>query len=376
MAQGIFIIQKDGSLVELSKHPYESEALLQKLLAQYPNLLCGDNVGQESPTRWLLVKREMGIPDNIEAGDRWSLDHLFLDTKGIPTLVEVKRSSDSRIRREVVAQMLDYAANAIIHWPIDRIQREFETTVEQQGEDSAVVLQKFLGPDADPDSFWQIVKTNLQAGRIRLVFVADEIPPELRHIVEFLNAQMDPAEVLAIEVQQYTGDGITTLVPHVLGQSLNAEWRKKSSSDKHQWDKDSFFTVFENRNNKKELNLALKLYSWAEINNLRMTWGSGAQAGSFFPMYDYDGKTYYTFCLWSGPKNPYIQLQFGTMKGEFESMGFRRELAHRIQKATGVRITDEYLKKYPGIKLSQLTEQTMEEFIKVFDWYLERCRSE
>ena len=32
----------------------------------------------------------------------------------MPTLVEVKRSSDTRIRREVVGQMLHYAANAVV----------------------------------------------------------------------------------------------------------------------------------------------------------------------------------------------------------------------------------------------------------------------
>jgi hypothetical protein len=34
-----------------------------------------------------------------------------VDEAGVPTLVEVKRSSDTRARREVVARMLDYAAN-------------------------------------------------------------------------------------------------------------------------------------------------------------------------------------------------------------------------------------------------------------------------
>ena len=40
---------------------------------------------------------------------------------------------------------------------------------------------------------------------MRLVFLADEIPSELRRIVEFLNQQMDPAEVLAVEVRQFIG---------------------------------------------------------------------------------------------------------------------------------------------------------------------------
>ncbi len=48
-------------------------------------------------------------------------DHLFLDQDGIPTIVETKRSSDNRLRREVMAQMLDYASNALIYLPVDEI---------------------------------------------------------------------------------------------------------------------------------------------------------------------------------------------------------------------------------------------------------------
>ena len=53
----------------------------------------------------------------------------------------------------------------------------------------------------DAESFWTNVKTNLQAGRIRMLFVADEIPKDLKRIIEFMNEQMDPAEVLGIEVK-------------------------------------------------------------------------------------------------------------------------------------------------------------------------------
>ena len=49
------------------------------------------------------------------------LDHLFLDQDGVPTIVETKRSSDNRLRKEVVAQMLDYASNALIYLPVEEI---------------------------------------------------------------------------------------------------------------------------------------------------------------------------------------------------------------------------------------------------------------
>jgi hypothetical protein len=117
MADDIFLIQDNGTLIEMGEKQYDSEALLQGLLAEYPKLLAGGQIDSASPRRWLLIKREMGIPAEEEAAERWSVDHLFLDQDAIPTLVEVKRSSDTRIRRAVVGQMLDYAANAVVYWP-------------------------------------------------------------------------------------------------------------------------------------------------------------------------------------------------------------------------------------------------------------------
>ena len=44
---------------------------------------------------------------------------------------------------------------------------------------------------------------NVQAGRIRLIFVVDDIPRGLRRILSFSNGQMNQAEVLAIEIRQH-----------------------------------------------------------------------------------------------------------------------------------------------------------------------------
>jgi predicted transport protein len=171
----------------------------------------------------------MGIPAEEDASDRWAVDHLFLDQDAIPTLVEVKKGSNTDIRRKVVGQMLDYAANAVVYWPVDTIQAEYRKTCAAEGVNPEVQLAGFLGDDTDADAetFWQRVKTSLQAGRIRMLFVADVIPPELRRIIEFLNQQMDPAEVLGVEIKQYVGEGMKTLVPRVIGNTAEAETRKR-----------------------------------------------------------------------------------------------------------------------------------------------------
>ena len=200
MAGRIYLLKEDSKLLAMEEATYDSESLLQKLLADHPDLLAGDQINVEEPRRWLLVTREMAVPGEQDGAGRWSLDHLFLDQDAIPTLVEVKRSTDTRIRREVIGQMLDYAANAVAYLPVEEIKAKFESRCKDDGVVPEAELAEFLGEGQDASTFWQSVKTNLQAGRVRLLFIADEIPPELRRVVEFLNSQMDPAEVLAIEV--------------------------------------------------------------------------------------------------------------------------------------------------------------------------------
>jgi hypothetical protein len=90
--------------------------------------------------------------------------------------------------------------------------------VHSIGKISKVEIAALIGEEQSVDEFWKLVKTNLQAQRIRMLFVADVIPIELRRIVEFLNFQMDPAEVLAVELRQFAGEGIQTLVPGIIAE--------------------------------------------------------------------------------------------------------------------------------------------------------------
>ncbi len=105
---GLFL-RRGATITQLELRGFAAENELQQLLAHHPELIGGDQVDPDDPRRYVLVKREARV-----AG--LSLDHLFLDQDAVPTLVEVKRSSDLRARREVVAQMLDYAANAASEW--------------------------------------------------------------------------------------------------------------------------------------------------------------------------------------------------------------------------------------------------------------------
>ncbi len=105
----------------MGEQPYASEDVLQRALEEHPEVIAGSSTAGSRTGRLLLVKREMGVPGSEGGSSIWSLDHLFLDAEGVPVVVEVKRSSDTRIRREVVGQMLDYAANGVRYWPIENL---------------------------------------------------------------------------------------------------------------------------------------------------------------------------------------------------------------------------------------------------------------
>src|SRR4051812_47698141 len=99
----IYLVNGENRLLPMEEQAYNSESILQSLVANHPALLSGDDFTDGQPRRWLLVSREVAVAG--EEGNRpWSVDHLFLDQEGVPTFVEVKRSTDSRIRREVVGQ--------------------------------------------------------------------------------------------------------------------------------------------------------------------------------------------------------------------------------------------------------------------------------
>lgn len=276
MTGKIYLLGQDEQLLAMSEKAYESESLLQELLGKYPDLLAGEQIHPTEPRRWVLVKREMGVADRDDAGDRWSLDHLFLDQDGIPTLIEVKRSTDSRIRREVVGQMLDYAANAVTYWPVEKIRAEFEATCEREKQNAEDILRNLIDPDSDSDDldtptlveeYWETVSTNLAAEKIRLVFVADEIPRELRQIIEFLNGQMDPAEVVGIEVKQYAGQDIKTLVPTLVGQTAKSAGKKRRAVTSNvTWTEQTWLEEMARLRGKDAASAASRLLSWAKDN--------------------------------------------------------------------------------------------------------------
>ncbi len=272
MPERIYNRGGDGGLEPLQEQPFSTEDELQALIAQHPELLDGEQIRPGNPRRWILISREKGISQTPGSGVWWSLDHLIVDQDAVPTLVEVKRGSNSEIRRTIVGQMLEYAAHASQTWTADELRETFERSAQTRGVDPDEELGRLLQLDGEPDAdaFWENVATNLAARRLRLLFVADEIPDPLERVVEFLNAQMPNIEVLAVEIKQFRGGLTQTLVPRVLGR-IAATSTTGSTGPRQYLTREAFFEALPSEQSR---DVAKRLIEKAEENGAFPAWGS------------------------------------------------------------------------------------------------------
>ena len=273
MPERIYNVNPDGGLEPMEERPFALEDELQELLAKHLELLDGEQVRPDNPRRWILISREMAIAERPEESPRWSLDHLIVDQDAVPTLVEVKRSSNTEIRRTIVGQLLEYAAHASETWTADTMRERFVASCEKLGDNPTERLSMLLQTDdADVDAFFEEVATNLAARRMRLLFVADEIPDPLLRIVEFLNQQMPTIEVLAVEIKQYSGTARRTLVPRVMGRIAGAPVRT-TGGPRFRYTRETFLAAFQGNVDRE---VAARLLKVAEDAGASLTWGSNS----------------------------------------------------------------------------------------------------
>lgn len=380
MGGGIYLIQDEDRLVEMIEQAYDNEDRLQELLEKYPNLIAGDQIDRATPRQWLLISREMPLPAEDEVNGQWSFEHLFIDQNAIPTLGAVKHTEDTRIRREIVGQMLDYAANVLIYWPIESIITQFESNCRDVGRDPEQVFEEFLGTDAHEDRFWDKVKTNLQAGKLRLVFVSDEISPELRRVVEFLNEQLDPTEVLALEIKQYVSqNGLKTLVPRIIGQTAEAQQKKASATrERRRWDEVSFFHEFETRQGYEEAQMARKIQQWVRRHEpaVEVVWGTGDLYGGFLAKLKQKGRKSIALFTVDISGDFVISSSSYAAQPPFDSPENWQELRSRFSSIGLSLPADSSETRLPTFPLSTLQDESaLQQVLQTFEWIVEKIHS-
>jgi len=347
-----YVVQKNGSTIEMDRIRCKNEDQeLQLILERNPNLLPGDQINPDDPRRWLIIEREMPVPDPSSGGDRWSIDFFFADQSGMPTFIECKRYEDSRSRREVIGQMFDYAANGHYYWTKGDMRNLAEKNASVKGLSLEEAIRNLQPDDGlGVDDYFQRVEDNLREGQLRLVFFLEESSMELRSVVDFLNKQMERSEVLIVEARQYLYEGTRVVVPALFGYTEEARQVKRTvtvtSASRKKWNQELFFADACSRLDETGLRALRSLYDACESFSDQIRWGTGKNIGSFNPMIR-------QICEQGGiisvKTDGKIELNFGWLNETGVSTSFRDDFKEFLVEEFELELPDDWVAKYPKI---------------------------
>lgn len=186
----------------LKEQAYENEAELENVLAEHVELL---REGDEPPLA--LVTSQLRVPGSGVA------DLVLIDAAGIPVVVEVKLSRNPQSRREVIAQVFDYAAT-LTDWTVDELNSQTEGCLEE------ALRSLSNGDDTNFKERWRSTGTNLRAGVVRVVVAVDQQTEDLSRIISYINDHSD-LDVRLTVVKKYSdpsGDTVFSSTTPVLSE--------------------------------------------------------------------------------------------------------------------------------------------------------------
>lgn len=160
-----------------SPQAFQDEASLHRLIHEHPNLL------PLAGSQRLLV-----LGSEVQLGNGFA-DILAVEPSGRPTIIEVKLAKSREARREIVSQVLAYAAflrgMSIESLELGPLRRSLSNT--KRGSILELVLDQDQEGAVDNATFTSSMQEYLDQGAFRLVLVLDEVSTELERIVAYLD---------------------------------------------------------------------------------------------------------------------------------------------------------------------------------------------
>lgn len=318
------------------EHHYEYENELQRLIECNPQLVSY----APDTAQLILVQREFAVSDDFGL----SLDRLFVDQDGVPVLVEVKRAVDTRIRREVVAQVLDYTSCAS-GWNVDALRQLFQET----NCNNESILEQY-----DTDEFWAAVATNLKAERFILVFAADKIPGRLQTIIDFLNRNLNGIRVYGVEIRQFlTND--SSLLSSSIVTNLSAVSEQAMLSSRKNWSAESMLAYIEDACGRSVADVCNALIQYADRLGFLNSFGKNVVRPTFLSKRP-DRYWFFQIC-YSSPTVPIISLHVNNFTSRLNHGPTPDEFRHIFTERLGLDSQFVHLtKEFVNIDLRSLTE--------------------
>ena len=152
------------------------------------------------------------------------VDAVFVNRNGALVLVECKLFRNPQARREVIAQILDYAKE-LSRWGYADLQAAVSQRLRRPGENLLFRMVAELYPSLDEATFVDSVSRNLARGRFLLLVAGDGIRQEMEAIAEYVQDHAPLRFTLGlVELRGFELPGGRLLVqPRILARTREVE---------------------------------------------------------------------------------------------------------------------------------------------------------
>lgn len=375
----LFVIKEAKNLEELKPESYSTshplikkkgESFLQELIADNPDkLIPWDHIvaREDKDPAVIVIKTEAGVT-------KGSIDVLLLGNDGVPTIVEAKLSENTReIRRMMIAQAIEYAAQLYSEWDSDRMRSEGEKYWRMKyDKDFLEEISNKFNMQSD-DEFWKSVNANIKEGKTRVLYACDEIPKEVRQIIEFLN-KFSEFDVYGLEVKLHTRGTEILLTTDLIGPTAaeKARKEKESTDPKYNklkiWTEEEFRRQLRNHNSEKDYSIAEDLLKFGLqlCENTDPFYSPSKYGSAIFKYDDIHLFTLYHNALYvqvlNRPNYESLQIDWSTVIENLNKVGLKKYVENDLKHSV-------------VFKYSQMTEKTIAEFKSFINWFIEEIKS-
>ena len=193
------------------------EAWLKRLLFTHPEVVPLADPDDAVFFPLVPLAREVHTP----AGD---IDMLFVSPHGHLTVLEAKLGRNAEARREVLAQILDYARE-VATWNAGALDARIGRATVPVADGAHAAVAAWGEDPGDAADFGARVTKNLQRGRFQLLIGGDRIQRAAEALVEFLARFAPlPFRLRLLEIEVYgLNDGRRLLVPATGARTVKVE---------------------------------------------------------------------------------------------------------------------------------------------------------
>jgi hypothetical protein len=297
------IIIDNNTSVRLEKlhltEKHFDENWIQEILFQNPDILPTSEIEP-------VFGNQISIGREI-ATNAGYIDNLFINSEGYITLVETKLWRNPEARREVVAQIIDYAKE-LNKWNFQKLDNSVRVSSQSYNNtnDGIIeILNKY--EQIDEKELIDNIEKNLQNGRFLLLIVGDGIRENVQDMVEYLSQMPQLYFTLAlVELQifktQIDNRDVRLIIPKIITRTkeiiraiirieganpeqikvetpnevLQDKSLKSSSSRRNTITEQDFFDNLGEKVDKANFDFAKKVLNDCQILGFFIDWGQGS----------------------------------------------------------------------------------------------------